>query len=147
LRKKDRIMRAINRDGRAPYPPRISEATRPFWEALRDGRLTTTRCQDCGDTTFPPKAVCPNCFSERLSWQPLSGRGTLYSYSTVWAGPKVFEEELPYTVCVVDLDEGLRVGSRLILDNGIEPMVGQRVTPVWVHYTDVTLFCFEPEEA
>jgi uncharacterized OB-fold protein len=34
----------------------------------------------------------------------------LYSYSTVWAGPKVFEEELPYTVCVVDLDEGTRRG-------------------------------------
>lgn len=138
-------MRSVRLDRPAPYPPRISAATRPFWEALRDERLTTTRCLDCGDDTFPPKPICPNCFSSRISWQPLSGRGTLYSYSKIWAGPEVFEEELPYTVCVVDLDEGLRLGSRLLDD--VEPEVGGRVIVAFVHYTDVTLFFFEPEAA
>lgn len=133
----------VNRS--APYPPRVSEAMRPFWDTVRNERLSTTCCQDCGYTTFPPKIICPNCFSTRLTWQPLSGEGILYSYCKIWAGPRIFEEELPYTVCVVDLEEGLRVGSRLILDGGVEPMVGQRVTPVWLHYTDVTLFCFEPD--
>ncbi len=138
-------MRSVRVDRPAPYPPRISAATRPFWDALGDERLTTTRCLDCGDTTFPPKPICPNCFSTQLSWQSLSGRGTLYSYSRVWAGPEVFGEELPYTVCVVDLDEGLRLGSRLL--DGVEPEVGKRVTPVFVHYTDATLFFFESEAA
>lgn len=136
-------MRSVRVDRPAPYPPRVSNATRPFWEAARDKRLTTTRCEDCEGMTFPPKPICPNCLSRRLAWQPLSGRGILYTYSTIWAGPAIFKEELPYTVCVVDLDEGLRVGSRLILD-GVEPKVGQYVTLVWVHYTDTTLFYFEP---
>ena len=116
-------LRFVRVDRPAPYPPRISDATRPFWEALGDGRLTTTRCRDCGDTAFPPKAICPNC-SPR-----------------VWAGPEVFGEELPYTVCVVDLDEGLRLGSRLL--DAVEPEVGARVTLVCVHYMDATLFFFE----
>ena len=138
-------MRSVRFDRPAPYPPRISAATRPFWEALRVERLTTTRCLDCGDTTFPPKPICPNCFSLRLSWLPLSGRGTLYSYSKVWAGPEAFGEELPYTVCVVDLDEGLRLGSRLF--DAVEPEVEGRVTPVYVHYTDATLLFFGSEAA
>jgi uncharacterized protein len=134
-------LRSVRVDHPAPYPPRISDATSPFWEALGDELLTTTRCRDCGDTAFPPRAICPNCFSSRLSWQSLSGRGTLYSYSRVWAGPEVFKEELPYTVCIVDLDEGLRLGSRLL--DAAEPEVGARVTLVCVHYTDATLFFFE----
>lgn len=138
-------MRSVRLNRPAPYPPRISVATKPFWEALRDERLTTTRCLDCGDITFPPKPICPNCFSSHLSWRTLSGRGTLYSYSRVWAGPQVFADELPYTVCVVDLDEGLRLGSRLL--NAVEPKVGERVASVFVHYTDATLFFFEAEAA
>ena len=69
----------------------------------------------------------------------------MYSYSKVWAGPKVFGEELPYTVCVVDLDEGLRLGSRLL--DAVEPEVGARVTLVCVYYTDATLFFFELDGA
>lgn len=138
-------MRSVRLDRPAPYPPRVSAATKPFWEGLGEERLTTTRCLDCGDITFPPKPICPNCFSSRLEWQPLSGGGALYSYCKVWAGPEVFGEELPYTVCVVDLDEGLRLGSRLI--HADQPEVGERVAVVFVHYTDATLFFFEPEAA
>ena len=138
-------MRSIRVDRPAPYPPRISTATKPFWEALRNERLITTHCLNCEDFTFPPKPICPNCFSSLLSWQPLSGWGTLYSYSKVWAGPEVFGEELPYTVCIVDLDEGLRLGSRLL--DAVEPEVGERVTLVCVHYTDATLFFFELDGA
>lgn len=137
-------MRAEKRDRPAPYPPRMSESTRPFWDGLREGRFSTTRCDDCGETTFPPKTVCPNCLSQRLSWQPLSGRGTLYSYTRVWAAPAVFEEEVPYTLCVVDLEEGLRVASRLLAADVGGPEVGAPVSLVLLHHEDVTLFCFEP---
>ena len=135
-------MRSIRVDRPVPYPPRINEATRPFWEALRGERFVTTRCQDCSDMAFPPKVVCANCLSDHLVWVPLSGRGTLYSYTRVWAGPKVFADDLPYTLCVVDLDEGLRVGSRL-LEDGDKVQVERPVSLVLVHYSDVTLFCFE----
>jgi hypothetical protein len=54
----------------------------------------------------------------------------------------VFADDLPYTLCVVDLDEGLRVGSRL-LEDGDKIQVEWSVSLVLVHYSDVTLFCFE----
>jgi uncharacterized protein len=137
-------VRSETRNRPAAYPPRMSEATRPFWDGLREERFQTTQYNNCSDITFPPKVVCPNCLSERLSWCPLSGRGTLYSYTKVWAAPAVFGDEVPYTLCIVDLDEGLRVASRL-LDNHATPEVGGSVSLVFLHYEDVTLFCFEPD--
>lgn len=136
-------MRSLRLGQPAAYPPRLTDATRPFWEALGDGRFVTTRCEDCGDVTFPPKVICPNCFSSRLSWQTLSGRGTLYSHTRVWAAPGVFSSEVPYTLCIVDLDEGLRVASRLLHDSE-PPAPGSPVSLVFVHYEDITLFYFEP---
>ncbi|MBU8918849.1 OB-fold domain-containing protein [Bacillus sp. FJAT-29953] len=92
--------------------------------------------------TFPPKLICPNCFSEDLKWIQLSGKGKLYSLTKVWAGPEIFKDELPYTVCIVDLEEGIRVASRL-LDDYSEAKPGDDVSIVVCHYTDYSLFCFE----
>lgn len=75
----------------------------------------------------------------------MSGRGTLYSYTRVWAGPEIFENDLPYTLCVVDLEEGIRAGSRLVGDFA-GAKVGEAVSIVFVHYTNGTLFYFEIDE-
>lgn len=66
----------------------------------------------------------------------------MYSYTRVWASPEIFEEDLPYTLCVVDLDEGVRVGARLLNDFA-EAQAGETVSIVFVHYLDGTLFYFE----
>lgn len=136
-------MRSETRDSPAEYPPRTSKTTQPFWDGLKNEVFLTTRCDDCGDMTFPPKTICPNCLSQRSSWYQLSGNGILYSYTRVWAAPAVFGDEVPYTLCIVDLDEGLRVASRLIGD-GLSPEIDGPVSIVFVHHEDVTLFCFEP---
>jgi uncharacterized protein len=96
------------------YPPRMTAFTQPFWDGLRDGRFQTTRCRDCGHMTFPPKPVCPECWTSDLEWVALSGRGTLVSYTEVSAAPAMFAHEAPYTLCIVDLDEGVRCVSRIL---------------------------------
>jgi len=90
------------------FPPRMTEFTQRFWQGLSSGRFETTRCEDCGRLTFPPKPFCPHCWSKRISWMPLSGRGKLYSQTVVHAAPAVFQDEVPYRVGIVDLDEGVR---------------------------------------
>ena len=96
------------------YPPRVTEFTRPFWEGLDDGVMRTTACADCGHMTFPPKPVCPNCWSRQVSWVDLTGRGVLYTYTEVSAAPATFAQEAPYVLCLVDLDEGVRCVSRVL---------------------------------
>ncbi|KAA9163315.1 Zn-ribbon domain-containing OB-fold protein [Amycolatopsis acidicola] len=100
------------------YPPRITPFTKTFWDGLREGRFSTTRCRQCSHMTFPPKPVCPECWSKDVEWVELSGRGVLRSYTEVTAAPSMFAAEAPYILCLVDLDEGIRCLSRVIADWG-----------------------------
>jgi len=97
--------------------PRPTPISKPFWDACKEGRLTVQQCGDCGAYTFIPQPCCGACTSEKLAWVESSGRGTLYSYSTVYR-PQQPVFETPYTVVVVEMEEGYHMLSNLI---GVEP--------------------------
>ena len=97
--------------------PRPTTLSKPFWAACRSGKLTVQKCQDCETLTFIPQPCCGNCLSENLGWIESAGRGTLYSFTTVYR-PQQPEFEVPYTVIVVELDEGYFMLSNLV---GVEP--------------------------
>ncbi|MBV1926780.1 MAG: OB-fold domain-containing protein [Rhodobacteraceae bacterium] len=122
--------------GKRAYPPRKSEFTQIFWDGVAQGLFQTTKCDECGRTSFPPKPICPHCWSGQVSWTNLSGRGVLYSATTVHAGPAVFAADLPYRVGIVDLDEGMRIATR-ILD---ETKLDEQVELVALAYEDGPLY-------
>jgi uncharacterized protein len=126
------------------FPPRMTEFTQRFWQGLASGRFETTRCEDCNRLTFPPKPFCPHCWSKRIAWVPLSGRGKLYSQTVVHAAPLVFADEVPYRVGIVDLDEGLRIATRVLADS--EPKLDTAVEIVVLCYRDGPLFAARPLE-
>ncbi len=86
--------------------PLIDDLTRPFWEAAREHRLVIQRCQDCRYFNHPPRSVCNACHSAALTFEPVSGRGTIYSFSVMYQ-PNVagFGDELPYLNILVELEE------------------------------------------
>lgn len=127
-----------------PYPPRQSEFTQTFWQSLAQGQLLTTRCGDCGKYTFPPKPICPYCWGEHVTWCGLSGRGVLYSYTTVHAAPEVFAAEVPYDLGIIDLDEGLRVATG-ITGSGT-PKLDAPARAVALVYTDGPLLAFTQDD-
>ena len=126
------------------YPPRVSAFTQPFWEGLRAGKWQSTCCEACGKSTFPPKPVCPHCWSDRMAWKDLPVRGTLYSWTRIHSAPKVFVDEAPYTVCVVDLDNGLRFATRLVEKPGKDFQCGMPVELVVLQYEDGPLLGSRP---
>ena len=74
--------------------PRPTPISQPYWGACKEGRLTVQRCKDCGAYTFIPQPCCGECLSEDYEWADSSGRGTLYSFSTVYRPQQpVFETE------------------------------------------------------
>ena len=124
------------------FPPRMTEFTQRFWHELSSGSFQTTRCDDCERATFPPKPFCPHCWSERIRWVALSGRGKLYSQTVVHAAPMVFQDEVPYRVGIVDLDEGLRIATRVLAD--LEPTLDTAVEIIVLRYRDGPLFAARP---
>jgi uncharacterized OB-fold protein len=125
-------------DRRRAFPPRMTEFTQRFWQRLLMGHFETTRCDDCERLTFPPKPFCPHCWSKRIAWVPLSGRGRLYSQTVVHAAPAVFQDEVPYRVGIVDLDEGLRIATRVLSET--EPALNMAVEIVVLSYIDGPLY-------
>lgn len=75
--------------------------------------LEGTQCQGCTDLTFPPVQVCAKCRSQELQPYRFSGKGTVYSFSTVYSPLSQFTEFVPYIVALIDLQEGPRITAQL----------------------------------
>jgi uncharacterized protein len=100
-----------------------------FFDRLREGRLSTTRCPRDGEIHWPPRSVCPKCHTEELEWIDLPDGGRLYAFSAVLAGaPLGMEAEVPFAVGLVDLDGApLRLFGRIEGRPWTELRVGQAV--------------------
>jgi len=70
-------------------------------------------CPKCGVKLFPPRDVCPECSGPAKDAFNFSGRGEIYSFSTVYHAPEGYESYVPYTVALVKLEEGPLVTAQL----------------------------------
>ncbi len=70
-------------------------------------------CPHCEAKIFPPRDICPDCGQEAKQLYSFSGRGEVYSFTTVYDAPAGFEEYAPYTVALVKLEEGPMVTAQL----------------------------------
>lgn len=86
-----------------------------FYDRLREGRLSTTRCPLDGELHWPPRTACPRCHNEELAWVDLPERGRIYAFSAVLGGaPLGLEADVPFAVGLVDLDGApLRLFGRI----------------------------------
>ena len=116
------------------WPQEDPKQTRihPFFENLKKGRLTTTRCAKCGEVLWQPRVVCPRCNADSMEWVDLPREGTVYAYTAMVLGaPLGFEKELPFVIAIVELDLGvgrsLRLFSRVDDATYDEMAIGKRV--------------------
>lgn len=93
--------------------------TDEYYAALDRGELVIQHCNACSANIMYPKYVCPSCGSRNLGWTRSSGQGTLHSFTVQRVGaPSGFEDELPYALGVVKLDDGVQLLGRLRPDAG-----------------------------
>ena len=99
-------------------------------EALRKDKLLGLKCKECGAINVPPKMVCGQCTGPDMEVVELSGTGNIQTFTTVFVAPEGREAEAPYTVVMVELDEGPWIAGNLI---DIDPskatmeLIGKRV--------------------
>jgi len=70
-------------------------------------------CPHCQAKIFPARDVCPECGEEAKTAYQFSGKGEVYSFTTLHSVPAGFEEYAPYTVALVKLEEGPVITAQL----------------------------------
>ena len=88
--------------------------TQHYWDGAKAGELRLQRCKDCGKTYFPPRPFCPACASRSVEVFKATGKGKLYSYIINHRPAPGFEEEAPYAIAVVELEEGPRLMTNIV---------------------------------
>jgi uncharacterized OB-fold protein len=61
----------------------------PFYDNLREGKFTTTKCKKCGYVAFPPGVICPKCWQEELEWVELPNRAKVTTFTETQAGAPI----------------------------------------------------------
>jgi uncharacterized OB-fold protein len=87
-------------------------------------------CPHCEAKLFPPRDVCPECGGEAKTLYNFSGRGEVYSFTTVYEPPAGYEEQAPYTVAIIKLEEGPLVTAQLTDLDGAPLQIGAPVEMV-----------------
>jgi uncharacterized OB-fold protein len=92
--------------------------------ALNEGRFLIQRCNGCERAVYFPREWCPHCGHAELAWVEPSGTGTVYAVTTV---RRKAEAGGDYNVSLIELDEGVRLMSRVEGVPSGDVRIGQRV--------------------
>ena len=138
-------------EGRTPRRPlpQPSPETAHFWEGTKANELRLQRCDDCKQVYFPPRPFCNQCASRNVSVFKASGRGKLYSYVINHRGAPAGPFKPPFSIAVVELDEGPRMMTNIV-DTEQTPEALQLDMPLTVAFTkqndDISLPLFAPSK-
>jgi len=108
---------------------------------LAEGRLCIQRCTGCGQHVFFPRLLCPHCHGDALEWVEACGRGTVHATTVIRKRP---DQGPPHNLCLVDLEEGVRMTSRV---EGLPPedvAIGMAVTARITEQDGAPLVVFDP---
>lgn len=103
-----------------------------FIDYLAQGKVMGTRCKKCGTKHFPPVADCAECLSSDVEWFEVTGTGSLISFSKLIYGPVGFEDDLPYSIALLDYGD-YKVFGRIakdIPDEDLSIGMAMRTEPV-----------------
>lgn len=99
--------------------------SQPFWTHLASGTLHLATCDDCNKAHHPPGPICPHCHSFNIGWKPASGRATLGSFAVAHHPVHpLLADKVPYTITLVDLEEGVRMVSGIPHGMDVELTLG-----------------------
>jgi uncharacterized protein len=114
-----------------------------FEEHLRAGRLMLQRCRATGKFFFFPATLSPHSGTPDWEWAEISGKGTVHTTTTVRQKP---ERGGDYNVCIVELDEGPRMMSRVENIAPDKVVIGLKVKARIVEEDGNPLVVFDPAE-
>jgi uncharacterized OB-fold protein len=110
-----------------PLPDTADPLTAPFWDGANQDQLLIQACDRCGYLRWPPGPMCPECQDPNATWTPVRPSGTVWSTATYRrALDPAFADDVPYTVGLIELDDGPRMYGRLHVEPGAD-VIGRAV--------------------
>lgn len=101
------------------------------------------RCSTCGSFVWTPQMACRDCLTETLDWTEVSGRGKVYSYVVVHQAA-IAAFKAPYTIAVVELEEGPRIFTDLVEVAPADVTIDMPVEVAFEQAGPVGLYHFRP---
>jgi uncharacterized OB-fold protein len=102
-----------------------------FWREIPQRyNLMANKCGECGNVYFPPREACPYCRRKSMGNMidlKLSGKGTVITYTVIHVGPEDFEEQVPYPIAIIKLDEGPKITAQIIDCKPYDVKIGMKV--------------------
>jgi hypothetical protein len=106
-------------------------ATARFWrEFPARYNLIGVHCENCNQTYFPPRGICPNCTRKSLGKmrsRRLSGEGEVFSYTVVHDPHPEYEMQVPYVMALVKTTEGVNLLAQVVDCDPKDVEVGKQV--------------------
>ena len=115
-----------------PPKPVPDADTQPYWDAAAEERLVVPRCAACDRWIWQPAPLCPSCGTPDPVWTEVPGAGVVVSWTVIH--PPVlpaWADDVPFTVLLVELAEGVRMIGRLVDTEPSELSIGAPVTLRW----------------
>lgn len=72
-------------------------------------RLEAGKCKKCGAVAFPNRLICPECKGRDFDPVELSRNGKLITYTVIHVSPSKFNDQVPYAVGIVELNDNVRL--------------------------------------
>jgi uncharacterized OB-fold protein len=110
----------------------VNDETAPFWRALADGRLVVPVCDACGHHIWYPRAWCPVCQGDAVTWTATSGRGRVYARTILHKAMGAWGDAAPFVIAYVELSEGPRILTNVVTDDPSSVEIGTEVEAVYV---------------
>jgi hypothetical protein len=104
-----------------PLPPRPvpDPDTQAYWDAAAERRLVVQRCGACRHWIWQPRPLCPRCRTAEPTWTEVTGEGRIASWTVVHPPVlAVWQDAVPFTILLVELNEGVRMVGQLVDDAG-----------------------------
>lgn len=111
----------------------MKESISLTWRRIPERYLILgSKCTNCGKLYFPQRAVCPKCRRKgKLEKTQFSGKGKIYSFTEIRAASTGFEDQVPYFLAIVELEEGPRLTTQIVEGNLESIKIGAPVYAVF----------------
>ena len=94
-------------------------------------RLEASKCKSCGNVSFPPRLICPECKSREFETIKLSEKAEILTYTIIRVASDAFSKITPFAIAVIAVDSGARLMTQ-IADSPIDKVkIGEKVKLVF----------------